>query len=701
MLTASVGVWLGATLAHFLLSSRLVASLDPDSAPSADTRLFAHVLTGIGLLSIALHVSAAAGGLTLARGLAALVVIDALALWLTRRAGLTRAARMPAFNTLEWLAAGVALGIILSWAAVASRSATVAGADAAHYHVPYAVNFALAGSLFDLPATQHLYPMAGSLFDAWFILPLHAPLVVDLSMCLPFLLLAVSLNAIFRHTTDLSGLAWSSWPVLALFSTPLFRQSALVSADLWFAASFAALVAVVLGAWRRHCWSRLDLLLGALAMGLLVGCKTTGLPAAALVAAVAGGAMVARRGRSSPTESAPLGLAWRVAVPVVAIASGGIWLIRNWVMFGSPMAPTGLTVMGHVVFAGEPWQTTDYLSVAGDLQRIPGYDLQRRADHFARLWLGRSWMTVLAPAVLIGVDMAAGFRRRPSDLYSARALLVALALVSTVMLTWTLMGAPWTSLEWTRGLSLRYVLPFIALIAIVAFIGLFPVGWKWYVHDGPALLVAVPVVAVFGLWFFRSTSPEVSRTAPVPALHLTWLVAGLGLAALVRWLAGAGTRTRWLAAATIVILAGAGWAPVIVANQEREQRAAERAEEGERAAWEQEKKATSPRRRVYLAALAAEAAADRSCRVRRFFSLVRFDEPLELQSPIYRNRVYYAGRDTALLPRALPLTTCDYVLTTDALASTDRGREAVRVLSGSQPLAELGRAEDLVLLGRK
>ena len=159
---------------------------------------------------------------------------------------------MPAFNTAEWLAAGVGLGVLLSWIAVASTSATVAGADAAHYHVPYAVNFASGGSLFDLPATQHLYPMAGSLFHAWFILPLHAPLLVDLSMCLPFVLLAVSLNAIFRHTTDLSGLAWSSWPVLALFSTPLFRQSTLVSADLWFAATLAALVAVVLGAWRRR-----------------------------------------------------------------------------------------------------------------------------------------------------------------------------------------------------------------------------------------------------------------------------------------------------------------------------------------------------------------------------------------------------------------------------------------------------------------
>ena len=34
-----------------------------------------------------------------------------------------------------------------------------------------------------------------------------------------------------------------------------------------------------------------------------------------------------------------------------------------------------------------------------------------------------------------------------------------------------------------------------------------------------------------------------------------------------------------------------------------------------------------------------------SCRGQRFFSLVRFDEPLALQPPEFGNQVYYAGRD--------------------------------------------------------
>ena len=123
-----------------------------------------------------------------------------------------------------------------------------------------------------------------------------------------------------------------------------------------------------------------------------------------------------------------------------------------------------------------------------------------------------------------------------------------------------------------------------------------------------------------------------SRTAPLPPLT-SFVARGRPRACGTHPLAlGAGTRTRWLAAAAMVIVAAAGWAPVITANQGREQRAAERAEEGERAAWDREKRATSPRRGVYRRhsrprprriTRAALDVSSRSCAY----------EPLELQSP--------------------------------------------------------------------
>ena len=78
------------------------------------------------------------------------------------------------------------------WLRVAARSLHVSGSDAAHYHVPHAVNLALGTSPFDLLPTPHLYPMGTSL-GAWFILPFSDPLLIDVTMLACAALLAASL----------------------------------------------------------------------------------------------------------------------------------------------------------------------------------------------------------------------------------------------------------------------------------------------------------------------------------------------------------------------------------------------------------------------------------------------------------------------------------------------------------------------------
>jgi hypothetical protein len=70
------------------------------------------------------------------------------------------------------IAGALALATLaVAWLRVAARSLHVSGSDAAHYHVPHAVNLALGTSPFDLLPTPHLYPMGTSLLGAWFISP--------------------------------------------------------------------------------------------------------------------------------------------------------------------------------------------------------------------------------------------------------------------------------------------------------------------------------------------------------------------------------------------------------------------------------------------------------------------------------------------------------------------------------------------------
>ena len=81
---------------------------------------------------------------------------------------------------------------------------------------------------------------------------------------------------------------------------------------------------------------------------------------------------------------------------MVVLGAGGIWLVRNWVRFGSPTAPTGLTLFGMTIWSGDPWAPTTYLSVLGDRTSDPSYPWIGRTLFFARQWLGR-WYAPVSP----------------------------------------------------------------------------------------------------------------------------------------------------------------------------------------------------------------------------------------------------------------------------------------------------------------
>jgi hypothetical protein len=703
---ASIGVWTLATLAHLVLSAYWVDRLTPRGT-STDARTFAVIVAAIGGLACALHLLASTIGIGLVRGVMALAVIHASA-WVTLRrrpatsAAFSNDAAVDSITRAAELAAGaVCAAIVASWIGIAAQSSAVYGTDAAHYHVPHAVNLALGGSLFDLPATPHLYPMAGSTLLAWFIVPTHDARLVDLAMTLPFLLMAASMNWLFRLTTGLSGLAWASWVTLALFGTPMFRQSADVSADLWFAASFVALAAVLVSWWNRGRLTAVDAFAGAVALGLLVGSKTTGAPAAALLVGAFALAALIRPRMLRPHVSWRGLAAGSCAVIVIIFGSGAIWLVRNWVRFGSPTAPTGLVLFGMRLWSGDPWAPTTYLSVLGDRTGDPSYPWMERTLFFARQWLGRWYAPALVLAALVPIDLlVARLRRVESTAVGGRALLLWLTLVSGVVLTWMLMGAPWTSLEWTRGLALRYVLPFCALLPLIAFVALFPLSVRWYVRSDVAAF-ALALISVAALVVFV---PALHGGGPrffgLPTVLPVW--GSAGAVAFLAWQLTMRTRPRPIrlaASLAIAALLTIAWTPLLAGRTTRD-RAAQAAQlDRDVQSWASIGPAsTSPHRAVYLAMLDAEARAGRTCDARRIFSLIRDDEPLQWQSGSYRNRIYYAARDTSAAATAAPLGPCDYVVTTRVLTETDKGRALTAALSGGATLERSAETPDFLVL---
>jgi hypothetical protein len=694
--TGQLLLWSGITLAHFALTAFTLRRWLGWSAWSLDARLFAILLGGIGTLSAALHATA----LTVGVGL--LPVASVLALWHLAAVLATRARRDARaalhLSALEWAGATALGAIVLSWINVASLAADVAGTDAAHYHVPVAANLALGASLFDLPATQHVYPMAGSAVASWFIVATGGPLLIELTMCLPFLLLVAAFNLLFRLTTGLSGLGWGTWFSLLLFSTPLFRQSSLVSADLWFAAAFVAGLTTIIWAWHEPVWPAPHLLLAAIAIGLLVGSKTTGAFAGALLLALLGLDLLRRLRRRSPDRpSARVGL-W-VAVAALMLATGGIWLVRNWLMFGSPVAPTGLVLMGRTIFDGDPFGPTTYLSVLGDMEKDPQYDLGARTLRYMRLWVGGWAIPSLMVAVLLLVDWIWSRRAGAGDpRRTARLVLVAATVIFGALLGAALVGAPWTSLEWTRGFSLRYALPVVALALFLPLVALFPVRWPWYVSRDAA---AVAVLFAAGSVALLVASPAAARSTSLPPWQWAWVPAGAALVVAAWWISRVSSGGRILAWTVILGVLASGHAVIASGRLQGEVDRTTAAEAAERAALSRGQWPASPAREVYLRVLADEAATGRPCTHRRFFSITRFDEPLLLQSATYRNQVFYAGRPPRIARPQAPVSSCDYVITTAALMETIRGGETARQLAGGHALRELGKGGAFVVFARE
>ncbi|HEX5069509.1 MAG TPA: hypothetical protein VFV78_04770 [Vicinamibacterales bacterium] len=705
----AVAAWLVMTILHVALTARAIGRVGYGERATTDDAVFACAVGSVASLSLVLHLTAVTVGISLLSAIAGLALWHlAIAFdpaWIDQddsgdgfRESIPGAVRATGPFTLpERVMTAILLAILLTWVGLSARSADVIGPDAAHYHVPYALNFATGASPFSLPATPHLYPMGASVVTAWFILPTGTPLLADLALALPFAVIIASINLIFRAATNRSGLAWGSWLGLALFATPMFRYLSQGSADLWFAAGFLALTAAIVRAWSRQRWHVLDLLLAGAAAGLLLGSKTTGAPATGLILATAALLSVARRVSGAPKIVWPRWTAVVLAgAGLVAIGAGGIWLVRNWIQFGSPLAPAGLTIAGVTVFPGETFQRSSYLSVLGEMQ-TDAFHLLPRARSFIDLWFGAWYLPALVPIVFLVADLIGQARHRNADpAWWPRVLLLAIGAGVGAALIWLLIGAPWTALDRSNGLTLRYVLPIAASLPLLAFIGCFPIGAPW---DRRALyrrLFAVALaLSVAILWGHAASVPNPGSSIVVtPAAHAWWV-----FAAAIGTIMIGGRPGRSLLTTGLILLGVVWWAPRIVRANQAAQINAEYTLGADLDALTRGSPPADAWKRAALAIFAIrENEADGDCSRRRYFALTRFDEPLALQPPGFGDQVFYAGRDVDSARRAGPMGPCDYVITSPALMETVKGQALLAALMGPAPAREWARTPDLVVL---
>lgn len=680
-----VSLFFGVTLGHFLLTPYWLKRAWGRSFSGPEEFSFQSLVFGFGSLQAVLHTLACTVGISLIAGIGALVAVHLLVYACLRRAPnpATRGADAVAASpiaapqavgrtptrrakgrlsqeqsgqraTLAWAAlsrfplptvlGAVAIATcVLSWLLRSPQSMQILGIDSFHYHVPYAVNYAHGINLFGYLATPHLYPVGASILGAWFFQPFSDPLLLDLVNLLPFLLLLVSLVYLFRLLTDEPGWEWAPIMVLLLFTGKMFRVSLFISADMLYAASFAAVFTQLCGMWFYNKADAYDWLSLSIATGMLLSSKIQGTMSAVLLLtcyAIATAVQFGMR-RDPPRLSWSFGLL--ATGTVLLLASGGIWLIRNWLYFGSPLAPTGLTIFGVRIFAGAP-AASDWLSIAKDMKDNPGYDLLNRFLVRSRDWVGL-WPAFLSAglvALLMDVIYQLATQRRLSVVLRRKLFaLLFFALLFTVH-AYILIQAPGSSIEILYGQTLRYVIPFYALYSLLAYAFLFSDALPWvrYLHLKWFVLVPGLVYVLYAYNGLTQMPIEWNRAHGTENL-VDYRLMPLALVLVAPWCVPLGTWRRAVQYGCAAVLAlcliafvgvcGAQDAQLTAAAGARLRQEVQRFQRGG---------AATPYRGVFLRVVDYQSKHNASCTRSRFFMMSRFDFPLDLQDPHYDNLVF-------------------------------------------------------------
>jgi hypothetical protein len=541
--------------------------------------------------------------------------------------------------------------------------------------------------------------MGTSVWAAWFFQPFGGPLLLEMATVPAFLLLFASTCLIFRLLTNRSGIAWTPWLMLIAFSGPLPRLSMLMSGDLAYAASFVAVAAILLLIWQLQMLDgRLTLAL-ALCAGWLVSTKSTGLFSLTFLGVCSLIVLIVLYlGRRPLNGLRPQLLS---AASVLFVLSGAIWILRNWWLYRSPIAPYGASVFGVQLFPGPPMSSTRYyLSVLGDMQGRPDYPLWLRFAESARQTFG-TWIIPIAwLALLLPVDVAVHLIRRHGLSHQARAKLIfgSLVMLGFAVHAAVIAGLPWTSLDWTKNLSIRYLLPFYFLYLVTLYSFVFPDAAAW---DRPRRFGVIGCLALAcgAIWFYRShqATPGLPPEQWLAALSPYALVVSAALT-IPAYLAVTGRFRVFSATLTIAVavavLADLSWQGVVDHNRIAANRASEARQESACAAV-----GTAPsseHRGLYLGVVAFQQAQHLTCTRTRFFVASRFDRPIELQNADYSNLVLDARVSSpgALERKGPRVRGCDVVIASKGdLEGRDISwlNDLFKVREPFEPAAEYGR----------
>ena len=218
------------------------------------------------------------------------------------------------------------------------------GWDSLNYHFTFPVEWFKHGNLntpitiFDDPSPTY-YPLNGSLFYLWLIMPLRSVFLADLGQ-LPFFVIAViSVYSIAQKIGLNKTNSFYSAVLFALIPN-FFKQLQIAYVDVMVGALFLVCVNYLLAL--KKVFSLQNVLIYSLSLGLLIGTKTTALPFSILLI-IPFLAMLLQDNRK---------INFSLIFVFSVLVFGGFSYFRNFIQTGNPMYPLDFQLFNIHIFKG-------------------------------------------------------------------------------------------------------------------------------------------------------------------------------------------------------------------------------------------------------------------------------------------------------------------------------------------------------------
>ena len=275
------------------------------------------------------------------------------------------------------------------------------GWDSLNYHFTFAAEWLKHGNLntpitiFDDPSPSY-YPINGSLYYLWLMLPLKNVYLADLGQIPFFILAALCVYSISRKT----GLTreYSCFAAFLFLLIPnFFKHMQFAYVDAMVAALFLCAVNALFLLSKDFSWQ--NALIFSVSFGLFIGTKTVALPYSILLFIPF--AYLAIKGKRN----------WRYPAisMLVIIALGGFSYIRNLIETGNPLYPLDFGIFGINIFKGV--MTKTIYSAHFKLKDYAFYKL------FFSEGLGIQTLIFTLPAVILSLPVALAKDKKRMNFY--------------------------------------------------------------------------------------------------------------------------------------------------------------------------------------------------------------------------------------------------------------------------------------------